>query len=898
MSWHSKKLEQVFSDTDSGENGLTADEANQRLEEQGENRIESGESASMPEIFISQFQDNLIYLLMVAGLLSVAIGFLPGHQPEYFEAGIIFLILFANGTFGFIQDYRAEKSIEALKKMSTPNAVVKRDGKKIEVDSTEIVPGDIIFLEQGDAVPADARLIEAESLHTDEAALTGESEKVEKQPGTVEEDAAVADQKNMLFMNTHVVKGRGKAIITDTGMDTAVGDIAEELEDAEQKQTPFQKEVDAMGRKIGLLVLGIVSLVAVIQVSLTGAGMITVLLMAIGLSVAAIPESLPAIVTLTLALGSKKLLKKDALVRRLPVVEALGSVNYIVTDKTGTLTEGVMTVQKIYSNEEEYDVTGTGTSENGEFRKNGETLESEKVREVVECGFYCNNSERAEGDSEKDFRGEPTEVALLISGLKAGLEKEKERIRSIPFSSDRKRMTTVTEDQKAYMKGAPEVVLDRCDRILIDGEIKELDEDKKQEILDKNHEFAREALRVLGFAHKELEDVEADEDEVESGMVFLGLQGLIDPAREEVEGAVDDCRTAGIGVVMATGDNIETAKAIGKELGFNPEGAMTGNEIDQLNEEELEAKVKDVEIFARVSPEHKVRLSKALQNQGYNVAMTGDGVNDAPALKNSDVGIAMGQRGTDVAKKSSDMILQDDNFVTIRDSISEGRAIFDNIRKVTNQLLSTNSGEVMFVFLGTLIGGLFFPEQFATSESVVLTAVMILWVNFASDGPPAIALGEDPKVEGIMKRSPRDPDEPIIDKKILSMIAFTGPVAALVMLPLFFVNIGNFVLAQTMLFMALAFFELLMFQVIRRDYGLKLIDNKWLITAIAASSLTHLAVLYTPLSTWFGVTPLGLEHWAYIFGALGVFGVIEVGFRRMLSRRYGDRMNEFDEFSG
>ena len=891
MLWHSKSRDEIFSELDTSEEGLPQEEAEERLEKEGENRIESGDSTSPLKIFISQFQDNLIYLLMAAALLSVGIGLLPGHQPEYAEAGIIMLILFANGTFGFIQDYRAEKSIEALKKMSTPAAMVMRDGEKVEVDSTEIVPGDIIFLEQGDAVPADARLLEAESLDTDESALTGESNNVSKDPGKVEAESAVADRSNMVFMDTHVVRGRGKAVVTDTGMDTEVGDIAEEISDADDKETPFQEEVDEMGRKIGALVIGIVALVAVIQLSITGAGMITVLLMAIGLSVAAIPESLPAIVTLTLALGSKKLLKKNALVRRLPVVEALGSVNYIVTDKTGTLTEGVMTVENLYYQGENFEVTGTGTSTEGKFMKDGEEVDTEYLRPILECGVYCNNAEKTGEKSDKDFRGEPTEIALLVSGMKAGLKPDKERKRSIPFSSDRKRMTTVTEDGKAYMKGAPETVLERCDRILIDGEEKELTDQKKDEIIDQNHEYAREALRVLGFAHKEVEGDE-DDEEVESGMVFLGLQGMMDPARGEVKDAVEDCRTAGIGVVMATGDNIETAKAIGKELGFNPEGALTGPEIDEMSDKELEEKVTEVEIFARVTPQHKVRISKALQSQDYNVAMTGDGVNDAPALKNSDVGIAMGQRGTDVAKKSSDMVLQDDNFVTIRDAISEGRAIFDNIRKVTNQLLSTNSGEVMFVFLGTLIGGLFYPEQFAGADAVVLTAVMILWVNFASDGPPAIALGEDPKVKGIMERNPRDPDESIIDKKILYMIAVTGPLAAIIMLPLFFMNIENMMLAQTILFMALAFFELLMFQVIRRDYGLKLWDNKYLIAAILASTLLHLSIIYTPIAEYFGVVQLGLQHWGYIAASLLVFWVIEVGFRRLLSRRYGNRINE------
>lgn len=894
MHAHSKSVDETLSSLETDSEGLTQEEADKRLEEEGPNTIESGDSTSMWRIFLSQFQDNLIYLLIAAGLLSIGIGFLPGHSPEYTEAAIIFLILFANGVFGFIQDYRAEKSIEELKKMSSPDAVVIRDGKKIEVSQEKIVPGDIVFLEQGDSVPADARLIEEESMSTDESALTGESENVSKHLEAVDDEAAVADRKNMVFMSTHVVKGRGKAVVTETGMDTQVGDIAEEIASADQQETPFQEEVDEMGRRIGVLVIGIVSFVGLIQLALTGASGMTILLMAIGLSVAAIPESLPAIVTLTLALGSKKMAEKNALVRRLPVVEALGSIDYIVTDKTGTLTEGVMTVENIYFNGEEYEITGTGTSIEGDFLKNNEKIDEKELRPILECGLYCNNSERVEHDeSEKDFRGEPTEVALLVSALKSGLENDKKRVKSIPFSSDRKRMTAVTEDNTAYMKGAPETVLERCNRILIDGEERELTDEKRKEIIEKNSEYAGEALRVLGFARKEVKNLEAEEEEIESNMVFLGLQGMMDPARSEVDEAVADCRTAGIGVVMATGDNIETAKAIGKELGFDPEGALTGPELEKMSEEELEEKVEDVEVFARVSPHHKVMILEALQSNGYNVAMTGDGVNDAPALKDSDVGIAMGQRGTDVAKKSSDMILQDDNFATIRDAISEGRAIFDNIRKVTNQLLSTNSGEVSFVFLGILIGGFFFPEMFSGSDAVVLTAVMILWVNFASDGPPAIALVEDPKVKGIMKRPPRGQDEPIIDKKILSMIAFTGPAAALIMLPLFFMHIDDFVLAQTMLFMSLAFFEILMFPIIRRDYGLRFWDNKYLIAAIIFASMTHLAILYTPVSAWFGITPLNLQQWGMIAAALAVFAVVEFSFRKLLSRKYGDRIEGY-----
>lgn len=890
MSWHDKTVEEVFSELGTSEDGLNNGEAKKRLEEEGENRIESGQSTSAFQILVNQFKDNLIYLLMAAALLSVLVGFLPGHESRYMESFIILVILLANGLFGFFQDYRAEKSIEALKEMSTSKTKVIRSGEVTVVDSKDVVPGDVIQLEQGDAVPADGRLIETESLATDESSLTGESVNVSKTVSLIKGDAPIAERENMVFKNTHVVKGRGKAVVVDTGMDTEMGNMAREIEEVEERETPFQVEVDEMGRKIGYIVIGIVAMVALFQFLLTGASPITIFLMAISLAVAVIPESLPAIVTFTLAVGSRKMLKKDALVRRLPVVEALGSVNYVVTDKTGTLTEGMMTVEKLYFEGEEYDVTGRGTETEGRFLSEDGVVETSKLKPLLECGLYCNNAGTTGKDSDKDFHGSPTEVALLVSGMKAGLERDKERIRSVPFSSQRKRMTVVTEEGTAYMKGAPEVVLERCDRVLEDGEVKEMTDERREEIMEKNHEFARDALRVLAFARKEVENIGAEDDELESRMVFLGLQGMIDPPRKEVEEAVEECRDAGIEVIMATGDNLETARAVGKELGFNPENALTGEELDTLSDEELKDKLRNVEIFARVSPEHKVRLLDALQEEGYNVAMTGDGVNDAPALKDSDVGIAMGIRGTDVAKKSSDMILQDDNFVTIRDAISEGRHIFDNIRKVTNQLLSTNSGEVMFVFLGTIIGGLFFHEYFTGPNPVVLTAVMILWVNFASDGPPAMALGEDPKTEGIMERQPRGKDESIIDKKILAMILVTGPLAALTMLPLFFLHIENFILAQTMLFVSLALFEILMFYVIRRDYNLSLFCNRYLLFGIGFAFISHLVVLYSPVSNYFGVVPLGLEHWGYIATGLGVFMVLEIVFTRFLYRRYGRRV--------
>ncbi len=892
MNWYSEPMDKVLSELNTSEDGLSTEEAEKRLKEHGENRIKESEMDSPLKILVNQFKDNLIYLLIIAMVLSIAIGFLPGQSPRYLEVGIILLILLANGLFGFVQDYKAEKAIEALKEMSAPDVRVSRNGKRKTINSKEVVPGDIIHLEQGDAVPADARVIQAESMATDEAALTGESVNVSKEPCELEEDTPVADRKNMVFKNTHIVKGRAKAVVTETGMDTKVGDIAEKIQGIEERETPFQEEVDKMGKKISYLVAGIVIVVAIIQYSITGAAPVTILLMAVSLAIAAIPESLPAIVTFTLALGSRKMLKKNALVRRLSVVENLGSVNFIVTDKTGTLTEALMTVEKIYFQEQEYEVTATGTDTDGKFLKDGEEVDPEELEPILECGFHCNNAEKVDNDSEMDFHGSPTEEALLISGMKAGIEEKKDRLKSIPFSSNRKRMTVITKDKTAYMKGAPEIVLERCNRILINGEVKELTEEKRQEIIDKNHEYAKEALRLLGFARRKVEDVDASDDEIENDMIFLGLQGMIDPPRTEVKKAVQDCRNAGIEVIMATGDNVETAKAVGKKLGFDSDKVITGNDLNEMSEEELEEKVKEVEIFARITPNHKVRILDALKKQDYNVAMTGDGVNDAPALKDADIGIAMGQRGTDVAKKASDMILQDDNFTTIRDAISEGRAIFDNIRKVTNQLLSTNSGEVMFVFIGTLIGGLFYPQYFTGAEAVVLTAVMLLWVNFASDGPPAIALGEDPKVKGIMKRTPRGREEPIIDKKILAMIAGTGPIAALTMLPLFFIHIENIILAQTILFVSLGLFEILMFHIIRRDYNLKLIDNKYLISMMALAAVSYPILIYTPIAEIFGVLPLTATHWGLIALSLILFLLIETLYANLISKIYGKRTCE------
>jgi len=884
VNWYSKSTDKIYGELDTSEKGLSQEEAEDRLEEYGDNSIESGEEVSPLRIFIEQLNDFLIYLLIIAALLSIGVGFLPGHEPEYTDAALIFLILFANGIFGFVQDFKAEKSMKALKELSTPNATVIRDEEKRRVDSIEVVPGDIIELEQGDAVPADARIIEEQNLETNESSLTGESTSVSKKSEVLDEDTSLAERENMVYMNTTVVKGRAKAVVVETGMNTQVGDIATEIQEAEDKKTPFQREVDELGRKIGYGITAIILFVAVTQFSFTAADPVSILLVAITLAVAAVPEGLPAVVTLTLALGSKKLLKKNALIRRLPVVESLGSIDVIVTDKTGTLTEGTMTVKKLLFSGEEFNVTGRGTDIGGRFEKDGHETDSDHLKPLLECGLICNNAEEAPQGEEKDFYGDPTEIALLVSAKKTGLENDSEVVNRVPFSSDRKRMTVVTAENTAYMKGAPGVILDRCDRILLDGEEKELTEERKQRIIEKNEEFASNALRVLGFARKDAENADAEAEELESDMVFLGLQGMIDPPREEVKEAVEDCRTAGIRVVMATGDNVETARAIGEQIGFNPEGAMTGSEVEKLSESELQEKVKEAEVFARVSPEHKVRILEALQENGHNVAMTGDGVNDAPALKNSDVGIAMGQRGTDVSKQSSDMILRDDNFVTIRDAIAEGRGIFDNIRKFVNYLLSANAGEVLVVFFGILIGSMLYPEVFqANSEALILTPVMLLWINLVTDGLPALALGADPKSEGIMERPPRGNSEPVINKRMMASIVGLGIIMTVTGLPLFFkaMTVESLVKAQTLLFTLLVAVEMVRIQTIRQRYRQSIFSNNWLLGALGSSFLLHLVVIYTPLRNYFETYIIGMNGWGMIGAAVIVFITLTYGMMKV-----------------
>jgi len=904
---HAEPAERVVDALGTGDGGLSGSEAEKRLDEGGPNELHEEDAVSPLAVFVAQFQDALVYLLAAAAVLSVAVGFLPGQEPEYTEAGLIVAILLANGIFGFVQDYRAEQSLRALRDRATPAATVLRDGERREIDAREVVPGDVLVIETGDAIPADARLIESASLETDESTLTGESTTVSKDPAPVDADAPLAERADMVYRNTTAVAGRGKAVVVATGMDTEVGAIATEIAAASDGETPFEREIDRLGRRIGIGVVGLIAVLAAIQAGFTGTEPLTIVLVAVTLAVAAVPEGLPAVVTLTLALGSRKLLDQKALVRSLPVVQSLGSVDTIVTDKTGTLTENAMTVRQLYYAGATYEVGGSGTEPEGEFTRGpgesgagsdaSEVDDAESVAPLLRCGAIVNDA----GEGEEGYYGDPTEIALLVSAAKAGIAPEIERAGEIPFTSDRKRMTVVVEEDgpggeagpTAYTKGAPGVVLERCDRILDGGDAVALTDERRRETEARIEAFAGDALRVLGFAYKAGASPDADPETIEEEMVFLGLQGMIDPPREEVPGAVADCRRAGIRVVMATGDSVETARAIGREIGFDPEGALTGTDLDAMDEDDLDAAVEDVEVFARVSPTHKVALLRALQANGHTVAMTGDGVNDAPALRNADVGVAMGERGTDVARGASDMVLLDDNFATIRTAIAEGRGIFDNVRKFVNYLLSANAGEVLVVFLGVLLGTVLFPGTFAGGgEAVVLTPVMLLWLNLVTDGLPALALGADPKAPDVMEREPMAKDEPVIDARLAASILGIGVVMTATGLVAFFARLsgtGSLVRAQTLLFTFLVAVEMVRIQVIRSRYGQSLRSNPWLVGAIVSSFCLQLAVLYTPLAGLFEVVPLDRAEWGWIGVGFLAFLALNVGVVALLDRVFAER---------
>ena len=878
-TWHSMEVETIIRDLDTDHYfGLNEDEARKRLTQYGHNELKKEKKTSSFTLFINQFKNILIIILMVAIVLSALVG-------EVMDAAIIGIIVVFCAVLGFVQEFRAERALEALKKMLSPAITVLREGKEKEVLSKELVPGDILLLETGDKVPADARLIEIHSLKCDEASLTGESVPVGKDIKTLPVDVRVSDRRNMVFTGTIISYGRGKAVVTSTGMNTEFGKIAEEVTTADVEKTPLEKRTEEIGKWLGIIALSICCLVAAVSVvrELLGGKLdldfiVTVVMFAIALAVAAVPEALAAIVTGALAIGMHQMAKQNALIRKMPAVETLGCTTVICSDKTGTMTKGEMTVRKIFASGRWIEVMGVGYTPIGEFKgpdvmdlKNHSSLQM-----LLLCGLLCNDAALEEKDGKWLIKGDPTEAALVVAAVKAGshqtgVKLENPRIEEIPFDSERKRMTTIhlMKDGKrvAFTKGAPEVVLKRCSHILYDGGINVLKEELRTQIFKTSEGMAGDALRVLGLAYKELRDgMVFTEEAVENELVFLGLVGMMDPPREEAMEATKVCKQVGIRPIMITGDHQLTAVAIAKEIGIYQDGdkVLTGEDLEKMSDNDFERMVDKVTVYARVSPMDKLKIVKAWKKRGEVVAMTGDGVNDAPALKHADIGIAMGITGTDVAKEASDMVLSDDNFATIVKAIERGRWIYDNIKKYLTYLLRCNITEVAVIGGVVLVLG---PEY------LPLLPAAILYINLATDGLPALALGVAPPDPDLMLRPPRDPKESVFSWDVRAFILL----ALIIEIPLFFLlffhKLPDITQARTEMFFLFIITEIIIalnFRSMRYSI-FKAPPHRWLILAIAWELALILILIQLPsIRDAFGILKPSASDLGIILG----FGAI------------------------
>ncbi len=859
--------------------GLDEDLATQRLDEFGPNRLEEVGRISPWRQFASQFTEFIVLVLIGAALVSAFL-------QEWLDAGAILVIIVLNAILGFVQQYRAERALEALKKMAAPLARVIRGNEIRNIPAQEVVPGDLLALEMGDLVPADARVVEDHLLQVDEASLTGESVPVKKTARAVlDSNTPLADRRNTVYSGTVVTYGKGKAVVTDSGMRTELGRIAHLVQTVGVERTPLQERLEKVGR---ILVYGCLLIVVVVF----GLGLwrgvppVEMFVTAVSLAVAAIPEGLPAVVTITLALGVRRMVQRSALIRKLPSVETLGSATVICTDKTGTLTQSEMTVRKIGFLDRIVDVTGDGYVPQGEFRLDGRPVdhEDEDLQLALKIAVLCNNATLKQGGSDSshwNIIGDPTEGALLTAAAKAdlwrdSLERDYDLLAELPFDSNRKRMSTVwrgpTGAVAAYVKGAPDVVLGLSTHVRHNGQVKPMGVQDREQLLELNHRFANEAMRLLAVAFRCLPDGlgEPSVEEVEQDLVFAGLIAMRDPPRPEAREAIATARGAGIGVVMITGDHKSTAVAIAEELDLCRERdlAFTGAELDQIGDEELAEVVDQVRVYARVSPEHKLRIVRAWQSQGEIVAMTGDGVNDAPALKEADIGIAMGITGTDVSKEASDMVLVDDNFASIVAAVEEGRAVFDNIRRFIHFLLSCNIGELLTMFLAALLG-----------MPLPLLPIQILWVNLATDSLPALALGVEPAEPGIMERPPRPPTEGVITGRMARMMAVQGLIIGLVTLGAFAIEYyvfgGTVDRARVMAFSTTIFAQNVhAFNVRSNKYSvfeLGLLTNRWLVVAFCTVILSELMIVYVPIfQPIFKTMPLTLSDWLIVVG----FGLV------------------------
>lgn len=877
MNYHEmneKEVEQTLNTDFSA--GLSDEEAEKRRKNFGYNELEEGEKQSLLLIFFSQFKDFMVLVLLAATLISGLLG-------EYIDAIAIIAIIILNSFLGFFQEIRAEKSLSALKELSQPHVQALRNGEWISLLSKELVPGDVIKFASGDRIGADVRIIESRSLEVEESALTGESVPVPKTVSAIKNNnLALGDMENMGFMGTMVSRGSGVGVVIGTGMKTAMGQIADLLQNADSVTTPLQRRLEQLGKILIVTALLLTVLVVVIGV-LQGNDLYTMVLAGVSLAVAAIPEGLPAIVTIALSLGVQKMIRKNAIVRKLPAVETLGCASVICSDKTGTLTQNKMTVTKTWIGGKTYTVDGTGYEPQGQYYVGEQLINPAKdkaLQQLLTFGMLCNHAEILQKDGDYVLNGDPTEGAILVAGMKAGFTRAQllnqfAIVNEFPFDSTRKMMSVVVKDptgrQFVVTKGAPDVLIGQSKSILFENRSQALGNNEKQVVQEAINGLASQALRTIAIGYKEISPntLIMHEGEAEKDLLFIGLQGIIDPPRPEVKQAVKECKEAGIKTVMITGDHVITANAIAKQLGIanNRSKVMEGKELSDLSLKELEDIVEDVAVFARVSPEHKLKIVQAFQNRGHVVAMTGDGVNDAPAIKKADIGIAMGITGTDVAKEASSLVLMDDNFASIKSAIVEGRNIYENIRKFIRYLLASNVGEILVMLFAMLL-----------ALPLPLVPIQILWVNLVTDGLPAMALGLDRPEDNVMKRGPRSPNEGVFSRglgwKVISRGFLIGISTILAFMFAYNNNPENLEYAQTVAFITLVLAQLIHVFDCRSEKSIlsrNPFGNMYLVWAVISSLVLALAVIYVPgLQEIFHTLPIAMKDWPMIIGFASV----------------------------
>jgi P-type Ca2+ transporter type 2C len=878
MKFHTVSSEEALKLLSSTTSGLSQKEAAERFAQYGPNDLRRDREISPLQIFLSQFNSFIVYILVAAVFISLVL-------KELIDAGVIAAILIVNAVLGFFQEYRAEKAIESLRQVAALKATVVRNGRKTRIDSTELVPGDLMVLEAGDRIPADGRILEQHLLEVMEASLTGESHPVAKDAKPIDDTTTLGNMTNMVFGGTYVVNGSGRAVVVKTGMHSEMGKIAAAIESVEDDETPLQKNLDRLGRRLGILTVAICGAIVGFGI-FRGGNLLEMIMVGVSLAVAAVPEGLPIVVTIALALGVKRMAGQNALVKRLPSVETLGCTTVICTDKTGTLTRNEMTVTRLYVNHEVIEVTGTGYVPVGAFFSMGRKIDPGPAATLLRIGALNNDAALAEGGG---IIGDPTEACLIVSAAKGGLtkallEEAFPRVDEIPFDSDRKRKSTIhrTQDKLVmFTKGAPDVILDLCSDMEVNGTVLPMTDGDRDNIDAAIQGFASQALRVLAFAYKSIPSDKGIDASDEKGLVFVGLQGMMDPPREEVKAAIQKCRSAGIRPVMITGDYALTAEAIAARLGIEGD-AISGEQIEKMDDDMLTNFVSETSVFSRVNPAHKIRIVKALRNLGEVVAMSGDGINDAPALKEADMGIAMGITGTDVTKETAEMVLLDDRYTSIVKAVEQGRAIYDNIRKFINYLLSSNLAEVLILFAAMMIG---FRDA-SGAIAMPLLATQILWLNLITDGLPAIALGVDPVRKGAMEAPPRRPGEPVITGDMAVNIVLIAVLMAGGVLFLFhrFLPEGATV-ARTVAFTSIVVFEMVRVTMIRTQYRLSVFSNLYLVGAMVLSILLQLAVVYLPvMNTVFKTVPLALHHWVYMGTATVLIFILGMMAARLVAR--------------